>query len=201
MISEALIKEAGKAGFYLKRTQVGDRMEPRWTSKCICCGTERTWNWGPNYATVSQIKGAEQVGWSHDKRGLTCNECVEKEQKARRKMSKIENIPNPKIQRDVYRLLDDYFDEETRLYRNGWTDKKIAAEAKTSEQFVVTLRRGAYGELAEDPALTALRIEMAELEKVAKVIEDDLLNRMAEISDKITKLHERINSYELKRVA
>lgn len=200
MISEALIKDAGKAGFYLKRTQVGDRMEPRWTSKCTCCGTERTWNWGPNYATISMIQCAEMAGWSHSKREFLCEPCAEKAQKARRKM-KIENIPNPKIQRDVYRLLDDHFDESTRLYRNGWTDKKVAEAAKTSEQFVITLRRGAYGELAEDPAITALKGEMASLEQEAKRIEDDLLNKMAEISEKITKLHERINSYELKRVA
>lgn len=202
MISEALIKEAGKAGFYLKRTQVGDRMEPRWTSKCICCGTERTWNWGPNYATVSQIKNAELAGWSHSKRGLTCDECVEKEQQARRKMSsKIENLPNPKLQRKVFALLDDHFDEDKRLYRNGWTDKKIAEEAQTSEQFVATLRKGAYGELAEDPAVTALRAEIEALYAEAHKMSDELLERMAKIETKITQLHSRLDGYEQKRVA
>lgn len=201
MISEALIKEAGKAGFYLKRTQVGDRMEPRWTSKCTCCGTERTWNWGPNYATISMIQGAEAAGWSHGKREFLCEPCAEKAQQARRKMTTKVEPMNPKLQRKVFALLDDHFDEDKRLYRSGWSDKKIAEEAQTSEQFVQTLRKGAYGELAEDPAVTALRAEINALTDEAKALEDMLLDQLSKIEQKITQLHSRLNGYEQKRVA
>jgi len=201
MSQHDLMQDAEKIGVYKKRLQVGDRMETRWACKCAKCGKEQTWGWNPNTSPTFMIQNIEKAGWSHDKRGPICDACTADEKNGRKKMSKVDTIPNPKIQRDVYRLLDDYFDEETRLYRNGWTDKKIAAEAKTSEQFVITLRRGAYGELAEDPAITAIRADITALSNEAKAIADQMIERMGEIEAKITQLHQRLNTYEMKRVA
>jgi hypothetical protein len=82
--------------------------------------------------------------------------------------------PNPVIMRRVITLLNDQFDMKTRLYREGYSDERVAKEAETSPEFVTTFRRGAYGELAEDPMISKLREEVAalkalQLEELAKM--------------------------------
>lgn len=114
--------------------------------------------------------------------------------------SKIEAVANPKLQRKVYALLDDHFDEDRRLYKAGWSDKKIAETAETSEQYVASVRRGAYGELAEDPMVTAIRNEIDALDKHAKSMTDTLLNEMAKVEQKITALNTRLDGLAMKKV-
>lgn len=74
--------------------------------------------------------------------------------------------PNPVIMRRVITLLNDQFDMDKRLYREGYSDERIAKEAETSVDFVVMQRRGAYGELAEDPMIATLRSEVASLRQL-----------------------------------
>lgn len=195
----ALVAAAEKIGVYTKRVQIGDRMVTRWACKCAACGTERVWGWENNTSTRFMLQNMNGAGWTQDKRGLICDSCTEAEKKDR-KMSKIDSI-NPKLQRKVFNLLDDHFDEDRRLYRSGWSDKKIAEAAETSEQFVITLRRGAYGELAEDPAVTALRAEITALSEEMRLLADTTMEQMGKIEEKITQLHVRLNTYEQKRVA
>lgn len=83
--------------------------------------------------------------------------------------------PDPKIARLIYASLDEHFDEVRRLYRSGWSDERIAKEIETSPVIVSRIRAAAYGELAEDPKITALRddlelIRMEVEENVAKAI-------------------------------
>lgn len=196
---KAVVEVARKMGFYPKRVQIGDRMETRWSCTCASCGKERSWGWENNTSPRFMVQNINRAGWSHDsKRGPICDDCTK--EASTRMSNKIDSI-NPKLQRKVFSLLDDHFDEDKRLYRAGWSDKKIAEAAETSEQFVATLRRGAYGELAEDPAVSALKGEIALLEQTAKQIEDELLNRMTELSQQITALHTRLDTYAMKRVA
>lgn len=68
--------------------------------------------------------------------------------------------PAPKIAREVYRILDENFDEEGHRYRNGYDDDKVAAEAGCHVSVVQRVRIGAYGELVEDVRLSALRNDM-----------------------------------------
>ena len=76
------------------------------------------------------------------------------------------NAPDPKIAKRIYRKLDEVFDEDKRRFATGWTDEKIAKEIGTSPELVTRIRREAYGELAEDPAIVTLRddIIMATME-------------------------------------
>lgn len=74
--------------------------------------------------------------------------------------------PNPVIMRRVITLLNDQFDIKSRLYREGWSDARVAKEAETSPDFVVTFRRSAYGELAEDPMISRLRDDVAALKEL-----------------------------------
>lgn len=199
MTQKHLVEDAAKVGFYPTRIATGGRPATRWACKCAKCGTERVWGWEPGTSPTFMIQNLSRNGWTHDKRGPICDSCTNDEHQEK-KVSKIEPM-NPKLQRKVFALLDDHFDEDKRLYRSGWSDKKIAEAADTSEQFVESLRRGAYGELAEDPAISALKGEIALLSQEAKRVGDELLNRMTEIEGKITQLYQRIQTYEQKRVA
>lgn len=201
MTQQTLVQDAEKIGVHARRVRVGDRMETRWVCSCAKCNKEQVWGWNSRTSPSFMIQNMVRAGWSHDKRGPICDVCTADEATGHKKMSKVDTIPNPKLQRKVFALLDDHFDEDTRLYRTGWNDKKIAEEAQTSEQFVQTLRRGAYGELAEDPAITAIRAEITALSNEAKQVADEMMDRMGKIEEKITALHTRLNTYELKRVA
>lgn len=70
---------------------------------------------------------------------------------------------DPKLMRKVYNLLDDHFNETTRLYDEGWNDAKIAEAVELSEVAIAKIRVAAYGELADDPKLVALRSEIVAL--------------------------------------
>jgi len=74
--------------------------------------------------------------------------------------------PNPVIMRRVITLLNDQFDIDKRLYRDGWSDERVAKDAETSPEFVTTFRRSAYGELAEDPMISRLRDDIAALKEL-----------------------------------
>lgn len=198
MTQKHLIEDAARYGFYPTRIATGGRPATRWACRCAKCGTERVWGWEPGTSPEFMVQNSSRNGWTHDKRGPICDSCSDDEKQERR-VSKIEPM-NPKLQRKVFALLDDHFDEERRLYRSGWSDKKVAEAADTSEQFVISLRRGGYGELAEDPAISALKGEIALLSQEAKTVADELMDRMGKIEEKITQLHGRLNTYELKKV-
>lgn len=99
---------------------------------------------------------------------------------------------NPKIARKVYALLDDHFNEETKLYRSGWSDAKIAAEIQTSVEVVSRIREEAYGKLAQDPALQALRddIELARMETIE--LQTQFNTNVATMLDKLAGLEKRL---------
>lgn len=74
--------------------------------------------------------------------------------------------PSPKISHAVFQTLDSIFDSEKRLYRNGYTDQRVAKECGTSEDVVAYLRYETFGALAEDPRISAIRddVELAKME-------------------------------------
>lgn len=96
--------------------------------------------------------------------------------------------PNPKIARRVNRLLDDHFDEEKRLYREGWSDDRVAKEADAAIDFVINTRRVAYAELAEDPEATQLRATI-------KAVEDKMYEEVNTIFTAIDELKARFERH------
>lgn len=72
-------------------------------------------------------------------------------------MSAQQPTPTPKITHSVFQCLDGVFDANKRLYKNGFSDARVAKECGTSEQVVAYLRTETFGELAEDPRYSALR--------------------------------------------
>lgn len=75
----------------------------------------------------------------------------------------ISHVGNPKIARAVFAALEDHFDVGKRLYRGSYTDEMIAKETGAALDYVMRMRKEAYGELAEDPVVTKLREDMERL--------------------------------------
>ena len=100
--------------------------------------------------------------------------------------------PNPIIMRRVITLLNDQFDMKTRLYREGWSDERVAKDAETSPDYVTTLRRSAYGELAEDPMITKARDDIGALKSL---LETEIIKLRATFEAQIKEL-----DYKLARI-
>lgn len=197
MSHQHLLEAAAKEGFYIKRIATGGRPATRWACKCAKCDKEQVWGWDAGTSPEFMIKNLRREKWTHDKRGPICDTCTNDE-KSEKRVSKLEPLSNPKLQRKVFALLNDHFDEERRLYKSGWSDKKIAEAADTSEHYVASVRCEAYGELAEDPAITAMKAEIDALASEAKTVADEMMERMGQIEAKITQLYTRLDGYALK---
>ena len=200
MSHAGLVADAEKLGFYQRRVVSDDnRAVTKWACKCSRCNAEIVWSYGLGTGIPFMMKHLRAAGWDHDKRGPICTQCIWEENARKEKVSKPETLSNPKLQRKVFALLDDHFDEDNRRYRPGWSDKKIADEAQTSVQFVEGLRRGAYGELAEDPAVTALRGELEALAEEAKKSADTLMTVFGDLEKKVSDLKTRVEGLAAKR--
>lgn len=94
-----------------------------------------------------------------------------------------------KILRAVYALLDDHLDPEKMLYRNGWTDGRIAKESGVAEVAITKIREESYGKLSEDPEVTSLK--------------DDLKLMSMEIADTHTKTMATLTAFgqRIERIA
>jgi len=96
--------------------------------------------------------------------------------------------PKPKIAHAVFQQLDAVFDSEARLYKNGYTDQRVAQDCGTSEDVVAYLRKETFGDLAEDPRISSLRedLELARLEML------DVLKKMNGLYDALASRIEQI---------
>jgi hypothetical protein len=172
----------------------------RWAVTCGHCGKDAD-------VFRSDVRQAQQIlghftrtGWVLARR--TSPYCSKECSKAEKAMSSQPNNtkapavpaigPNPLIMRRVITLLNDQFEMKTRLYREGWSDDRVAKEAETSPEFVITFRRSAYGELAEDPMITKLRDDVAALKSL---LEQEVVNFRATFEAQIKEL-----DYKLARI-
>lgn len=98
-------------------------------------------------------------------------------------------VPEPdfKLTRFVMRTLEQVFDEHTRLYKDGYSDERVAKECKTSAENVAHVRVGAFGELAEPPAWVSIRNDMTTLKNDITVLESALLDEVSKLIDPMKK--------------
>jgi len=180
-----------------------------WQIVCGGCGARYKAAWSPDTSAAIMVRNMHKKGWDVSaKKAPACPTCIHKAKvipmtaKANGGASLGEasavkflppgekaefTSPAPRIQRAVFSLLDDRFDEGTHLYRDGWTDERVAKEVGTTPDVVKRLRiEGGYGELAEDPRVSALkddlvllRLEVEEHVKAFNRKVDDLASRVA----------------------
>lgn len=94
-------------------------------------------------------------------------------------------VGSPKIARLVFAALEDHLDMERMLYRDGYSDERVAKETGAAVEYVTRIRADAFGELAEDPVISALRddVELLRLE---------IGDQWKRLLDKISELAKRL---------
>jgi hypothetical protein len=166
-----------------------------YSAECGNCHDVRTRSWG-NAAPVDLVeKGFKSLGWRLKAgKSPVCAACLKEDHVALTIVHDRKSLPdlppateNHKLNRRVYALLDDHFDEEKKLYRPGWDDAAIATSADTSIMNVERIRRGAYGELAENPMVQSLKddIELTrmELDELSKVFDGRITSMHAKLAE------------------
>jgi len=134
-----------------------------WCATCACGATERV-SGTPVLQPSFTIRKFEHRGWSLRARTTpVCPACHTKETPVNKP---VQIGPDPKIARKIYALLDEHFDDQKRMYRNGCSDEVVAKTLDVSLEIVKNIRVAAYGELAEDPRYAKLRddIELLRME-------------------------------------
>lgn len=71
---------------------------------------------------------------------------------------------------DLYLYLEDHYDRDKKLYRNGWTDEKIAAELGLSVTVVSARREQDFGPLVKDTLADEMRKASAALDKSTRAL-------------------------------
>lgn len=158
----------------------------RWFVTCAC-GVKASIGFPINTSTEKLVSTFRASGFTVDtKHKPICPACSKKDHG----MSRTAIAPDPKLARKVFGALEDHFDEIKKLYKPGWSDAKIATDLGVSPDLVISLRKGAFGELAEDPHLTQFRddIELLKMEFSDKfaTLSNDFTKRLGELEGRIT---------------
>lgn len=74
----------------------------------------------------------------------------------------------------VHDLLFENLDIPAERYRDGWSDERVAAEAKMSAKFVAEFREKLFFKLAADPETTRRSATLAELGRLAGELDEAL---------------------------
>lgn len=182
-VRERIADEAAEFGFRLVR--LADRRSDNiggnphaqaWEIACSGCRAAYKAAWGPDTSPSLMVRNMHKKGWDvRAKRAPLCPTCIRQRKVipmntrasgahagASAPLAVAMNVAvSAKITRTVFSILEDRFDEAKRLYRDGWTDERTAKEAGTTVEIVQRLRREAFGELAEDPRVTAFKDDLA----------------------------------------
>jgi AraC-like DNA-binding protein len=131
-----------------------------WRVVCAKCNAASDHGWGAETSPSIMVSNLRRAGWIIGRRkDPICPNCQKQEKTMTKSTTAAQIGPDPRIARKIYNKLDEYFDENTRRYSSGWSDEKIAKEIGASPDLVARIRRDAYGELAEDPAITQIKDE------------------------------------------
>lgn len=194
----------------IKREVAPGTKRVSWLIRCEC-GEELAKNWKMNMPPEKVVQFTQQAGWEVSrKHPPKCPGCIAREKQMKQENRErptlvavtstpapeptVEPAINPKLMRQVYALLDDNFDEQTRRYKGSWSDAKVAKECGASQTFVERVRREAYGELAEDPEVVALREDLVTLRKRITQHEDAILTHVTKSLEPLRQMAEQMET-------
>ena len=153
---------------------------------CHLCGTTDHWTAAQMVGPQTALPKVIQMGWRADGK-VTCPACIA----AKRKKPEGKVVPMKlvtpvatagdvdldqmkKHKRLVILALEDYFDEASRRYREGKTDKAIADELDLSDAFVAKVREEFYGAIAEPEDVAAFRAQLDAAKQLCADLERQL---------------------------
>lgn len=189
--AERIAGEAARSGFEMvPRFRNGTSTVVRWRLRCTHpgCSTEAEKGWDVT-SVENMVSNMRRAGWvvgdgiaprcpdhAHARGRSMRHEAAPSPPKAAEPAAPVaaQIGPSPKLARKIYEALDTYFDEDSRRYKPGWDDARIAKEIAVSPEIVARIRREAYGELSEDPAISALRADIASVRSLLKELEGRL---------------------------
>lgn len=135
---------------------------------CATCGANRVWRSERGGDPSISVKRARQSGWRLGR--ITCPDCVakakEKKVNTKANVTPIKadtQIPSPDARqkrRDAHELIALAFDLANGIYKDGYSDARIAKETGLSEDWVARRREDEFGPLKEPDELAALRAEL-----------------------------------------
>lgn len=130
------------------------------------------------------VKSLKAKGWSigANARKPACPDCVRKfkaiKKKGNNTMSKIEKIkvedlpkagPTTPQSREIFSLLETYFDVKKGSYSDGYSDEKVAKDVGLAREVITKVRAEAFGSLKTPQWIIDLR---AENDIVMKMVEE-----------------------------
>ena len=194
---EAIEQQAAEFGF--EKVRLPGTRTVRWRMRCGC-GFEVLHGWQAKTSAELMVRNMRRQGWGVEhRRTPVCPKCRKlygkdafkaEEEDMSRHAAAAQLGPDPKIARRIYAKLEDVFNDQTRLYSSGWSDEKVGVELDVSPELVTRLRREAFGELAEDPAIGSLRDDIT----LTKMELDERVSGLkAEFEKKLTDLATRFD--------
>jgi hypothetical protein len=200
---QVLQLEADAAFYGFRKIQDGQG-KIRWIVTCSNDGRESSC-FHASFDSVNQLlTHFTRQGWIFNRKvsqycSTQCARSAKEKQKIERKEDELKRPvlppvpaiqPDPKIQRRIYRALEEHFDDVKKLYREGWSDERISKTEDVSLDFVIKCRREGFGELAEDPEIAKLSGDIKALEELFTAFAQqigELKHRM----DKLSKTHNK----------
>jgi len=95
--------------------------------------------------------------------------------------------------RKVFALLEDNFDPEKGVYLHGYSDDRIAKETNISVEGVKKYRVDGFGKLKAPPELCKIQQDIAELEKLALQLDNDLRAGLKDIKARVQNLQRKFD--------
>lgn len=95
--------------------------------------------------------------------------------------------------RKVFALLEDNFDPEKGVYIHGYSDERIAKETNISVDGVKKYRVDGFGKLKPPTEIYQIQQDIADLEKLALQLDNDLRAGLKDVKARILNLQRKFD--------
>lgn len=87
--------------------------------------------------------------------------------------------------RKVFALLEDNFDADVGMYKDGWSDERIAKETQVSPNAVKEYRTSAFGKLKPPTELHKISQDLRELETLFLKTENEFREKIKDLKARV----------------
>jgi RNase P subunit RPR2 len=146
------------------------------------------------------VKRLKHIGWELrlDKTKATCPKCVEKRRMPVVKKAEELKRPEGRVIAEIHASLYEYFDSDKGEFLKGQSDQTIGKNLDVGWKYVKDIREEVYGKLKKDPEVQLVEMDIKKIDdRLAKLEEnfrssaDELLEEIARVSSRVSKLQEK----------